>query len=197
LVTVLLLHLRSAIDLEMESQIPSEVRHSVHNHATPQSEGYQLRHEALQMIQQRSTGELTIDPTSLPATTNPALSPPAQDASRRVHSMKIFLLTFNALDRKSILDFLDLQPAVLNWFAINWQAILIVSESDATALSTIIHTQFPNMLFIITEIERGKTNGWMGNVVWDFINLPKSSGRWDFLHRPSSQPPLLGAPPNR
>src|SRR5512132_2511243 len=108
--------------------------------------------------------------------------------------MKIFLLTLNALDRKSILNFLDLQPAVLNWFAINWQAILIVSESDATALSTIIHTQFPNMLFIITEIERGKTNGWMGNVVWDFINLPKSSGSWDFLHRPSSQPPLLDAP---
>jgi hypothetical protein len=86
LVTVLLLHLRSAIDLEMESQIPSEVRHSVHNHATPQSEGYQLRHEALQMIQQRSTGEFTIDPTSLPATTNPALSPPAQDASNQGES---------------------------------------------------------------------------------------------------------------
>jgi hypothetical protein len=83
LVTVLLLHLRSAIDLEMESQIPSEVRHSVHNHATPQSEGYQLRHEALQMIQQRSTGEFTIDPT---ATTNPALSPPAQDASNQGES---------------------------------------------------------------------------------------------------------------
>jgi hypothetical protein len=33
-VTVLLLHLRSAIDMEMESQIPSGVRHSVHNHAT-------------------------------------------------------------------------------------------------------------------------------------------------------------------
>jgi len=46
-----------------------------------QSEGYQLRHEALQMILQRKTGELTIDPTSLPATTNPALPSPAQDAS--------------------------------------------------------------------------------------------------------------------
>ena len=34
LVTALLLHLRSAIDPELENQISSEVRHSVHNHAT-------------------------------------------------------------------------------------------------------------------------------------------------------------------
>jgi hypothetical protein len=48
-----------------------------------QSEGYQLQHEALQMIQQKRTGELTIDPTSLPASTNPALSSPLQDASNQ------------------------------------------------------------------------------------------------------------------
>jgi hypothetical protein len=108
--------------------------------------------------------------------------------------MKVFLFTFG-LDRKPILDFLDLQPAVLNWFAINWQAILIASETDATTLSTMIHNQFPNLLFIITEIDRDKTNGWMSKLVWDFINSPKSSGRWDFLHPPSSQFPLLGVPP--
>jgi hypothetical protein len=51
-----------------------------------QSEGYQLQHEALQMIQQRRTGELTIDPTSLPATTNPALPAPSQDASNQGES---------------------------------------------------------------------------------------------------------------
>jgi len=107
--------------------------------------------------------------------------------------MKVYLFTFG-LDRKPILDFLDLQPAVLNWFAINWHAILIASESDATTLSTIIHQQFPNLWFIITEVDKVRTNGWMNNAVWDFINSPKSSGRWDFLHPPTSQPPRLGPP---
>ena len=37
-----------------------------------QSEEYQLRHETLQMIQQK-TGHLVIDPTSLAAIANPAL----------------------------------------------------------------------------------------------------------------------------
>ncbi len=37
-----------------------------------QSEEYQLRHETLQIIQQK-TGQLIVDPTSLTAITNPAV----------------------------------------------------------------------------------------------------------------------------
>src|SRR5712664_3368283 len=100
--------------------------------------------------------------------------------------MKVFLFTFG-LDRKPIIDFLDLQPAVLNWFAINWQAILIVSQAEVTTLSMMIRRQFPELLFIITEVDRTKTNGWINKAVWDFINSPKSSGRWDFLKKPLPQ----------
>jgi hypothetical protein len=91
---------------------------------------------------------------------------------------KVFLLTFNGL-AKPLTDFLDTRREVLHWFKILSNTILIVSRSDATALSAIIHLQFPFIWFVITELDTSKTNGWINQPVWDFINNPQSSGRWE------------------
>ena len=91
---------------------------------------------------------------------------------------KVFLLTFNGFS-EPITAFLDTRPEVLNWFKILSNAIFIVSRSDATALTVLINTQFPVMWFIVTEVDTHKTNGLINQPVWDFINNPKSSGRWE------------------
>jgi hypothetical protein len=90
----------------------------------------------------------------------------------------VFLLTFNGLP-KPITDFLDTRREVLNWFVILSNAVLLVSRSDATALAALIHLQFPLIWFVITEVDTSKTNGWINRPVWDFINKPWSSGRWE------------------
>ena len=91
---------------------------------------------------------------------------------------RVLLLTFNG-DAEPIRGFLDTRREVLNWFKILSNAILIVSRSDANALAELIHLQFPYIWFVITEVDTTKTNGWINQLVWDFINRPSSSGRWE------------------
>ena len=93
---------------------------------------------------------------------------------------KVFLLTYSGLLlQKFMTDFLDKQPQVLHWFGILPSGILIVSRMDTFTLANMIHAQFPNVFFVLTEVDPMKTSGWMNRQVWDFINAPKSSGRWE------------------
>jgi len=83
--------------------------------------------------------------------------------------------------RLPITTFLDTRSEILNWFLIIPNAILLVSRNDADTLSNLLHAQFRDRLFLITEVapDSHKTNGWLNEKAWDFINNPKSSGRWE------------------
>jgi hypothetical protein len=88
------------------------------------------------------------------------------------------MLTFTG-PRDPLTNYLNSRREVLNWFAILPAAILVVSRMNATDLKNIIHAGFPNLWFMISEIDPAKINGWMNKPAWDFINNPKSSGRWE------------------
>ena len=94
-----------------------------------------------------------------------------------------YLLVFNSyvVLRQDIVDYLDTRREVKNWFAFLPSAIVMISEEDVHKLSLIIRERFSNMNFILTKIERNENNGWLNKAVWDFINNPISSGRWDYL----------------
>ena len=91
-----------------------------------------------------------------------------------------FLLIFNQLEgsRQEILNYLDTCKEIKNWYAFMPEAIFIVSDVDAHALSKIFQGKYPNRYFMITEVTVGKNNGWLDKTAWDFINNPKSTGRW-------------------
>ena len=93
---------------------------------------------------------------------------------------QVFLLTFTGF-RLPVTSFLDTRPEVLNWFLILENAILVVSREDASTLAHLVHQQFPGRWILVTEVapDPHKTNGWMNQKVWEFINNPKSSGRWE------------------
>ena len=94
--------------------------------------------------------------------------------------LKPFLVAFNdaQITRQSLLDFLDTRPEVKNWFAFMPSAIFVVSDRTAQQLAEVIRAGLPGKNFLITEVPRGANDGWMGANVWDFINNPRSSGRW-------------------
>src|SRR2546428_4877688 len=93
---------------------------------------------------------------------------------------RVFLLATNAWWWQRLTGFLDMRPEVLNWFMVfGANLVLIVSRHDAATLTKVIHEGLPDLWFIITEIDPLKTNGWLNPQVWDFINAPKSSGRWE------------------
>ena len=94
--------------------------------------------------------------------------------------LKSFLLVFNnsQLERRSILEYFDTIPSIKNWYAFLPTAVFIISAATAFQLSELFRNKFPNNNFVITEVPRGANDGWLDKAAWDFINNPKSSGRW-------------------
>lgn len=97
--------------------------------------------------------------------------------------MKPYLLVFNTtlVGRDEMLIFLDSRPEILHWLSVFPGAVFVISEHDANALTRIVHQRFPQTLLVVTEVSPstpGKTDGWLFPQNWNFINEPKSSGRW-------------------
>lgn len=94
--------------------------------------------------------------------------------------LKSYLLVFNLLgiSREDLLNYMDTRPEIKNWFAVLPTAIFIISESDAHSLSVLLHSYLGDSYFVITEVPNSKNDGWLNKEAWDFINDPKSSGRW-------------------
>jgi hypothetical protein len=98
--------------------------------------------------------------------------------------MKTYLISFTSpkypsVNRKQILDLLDTQIIIKNWYGIMPYAILVSCEDDisSTDISKVIGGRFPsNLTFLVTETT--SADGLANKEVWDFINKPKSSGRW-------------------
>ena len=95
--------------------------------------------------------------------------------------LKPFLITFDAaqINRQALLDFLDTRSEVKNWFAFLPTAIFVISDHSAQQLAEAIRTGKPGISFVITAMPDGKNDGWLGKNVWEFINNPRSSGRWE------------------
>ena len=94
--------------------------------------------------------------------------------------MRPFLLAFNdsVVARQVVLDFLDTRPEVLNWYTALQGGVFIISDANAQTLAALVRQAFPYLFFVITELVRGYNDGALPRAAWDFINDPKSSGRW-------------------
>lgn len=94
--------------------------------------------------------------------------------------MKVYILAFNDFMgiQKAVLDFLDTRREILNWCSVLPHSILIVSDRPIAELNQIFASQFPGRYFLLSEIRGQTSNGLLPRFAWDFINTPKSSGRW-------------------
>lgn len=94
--------------------------------------------------------------------------------------LKPYIVVFNdqEISRQAVLDILDTKPEVKNWFAFLPGAIFVISEKTASQLTELIRSSFPIKNLFVSEIPRGANDGWLGANIWEFINTPKSSGRW-------------------
>ena len=95
--------------------------------------------------------------------------------------LRSYVLIFNSVfvPRQTMLDFLNTRREVLNWYAFLDGTIFIISRQNATQLGEMIHTQFPTVFFLVTTVPNYDNNGWLPKAAWDFINIPRSSGRWE------------------
>ncbi len=108
---------------------------------------------------------------------------------------RCFVLNFNplSLSRQLLLDFLDTQPDVANWLTANALPgqVVVVSERSCSEVAALIRTRFSGESFTVSSVS--EIDGWINQGYWDFVNAPKSSGRWDGLTSLSQS--LLGYRP--
>ena len=98
--------------------------------------------------------------------------------------MNVYMLSFTSrsgvVSRQNILDFLDTRREVLNWFAAMSFTIIIVSRESHNLLNKLLVNRFgEDITFLLTKVEPHTIDGFINKPVWDFINEPKSSGRWE------------------
>ena len=95
-----------------------------------------------------------------------------------VRSPRLYLIS-HGLQTKFITDFLNTRPEILNWYSFFGGSIFIVSRAELADLINIIHGADPEFRFVISEVAGGQAGGSINQEVWDFVNTPKSSGRWE------------------
>lgn len=78
--------------------------------------------------------------------------------------------------RKRLTDFLDTRSEIQNWYAFLWSALFLVSDSDTYTLTMVVRRRFPQLTFVLSQVESYNTNGSLPTQAWDFLNDPKPSG---------------------
>jgi hypothetical protein len=90
--------------------------------------------------------------------------------------MSAFLMVFDKsqVERDAITKKIDKIPTVRDWYAFLSNTICLISDKDARALSKVFRGTFPDVRFIIVEIDPEKRGGWLPKSVWEFIRKAHS-----------------------
>jgi hypothetical protein len=70
---------------------------------------------------------------------------------------------------------IDRMSEIPNWYAFLNNTICFVSELSAKRLARQFRDAFPDLRFIVVEIDAGKKGGWLPKSVWEFINDPQAA----------------------
>ncbi len=89
--------------------------------------------------------------------------------------MNAFLFVFNnsEITRKIVTGRLDKMPNIANWYAFFENALCLASEDDAKSISQQIRMDFPDLHFIVAEVDPKKKGGWLPKSIWTFLNRPQ------------------------
>jgi len=110
--------------------------------------------------------------------------------------LRSFLLTFDPtyVTRQQVLNVLDTRSEIKHWYALFPASVLVTSPHSAHEVAAIIHSSFPLLQFLVTEVLATQANGWLSKAAWDFITHPTSSGRWPATPSHSPRPAGQGDP---
>lgn len=109
--------------------------------------------------------------------------------------MKVYTISFDpyAISQYQLVNYLDQQPAIIrNWYIPFTGTVLIASTNTLLDLTNFMSSIYPSHTFLISEISANNAVGRLQPNAWEFINQPKSSGRWEYL---SSSGTLASIPP--
>ena len=71
--------------------------------------------------------------------------------------------------RQEILDFLDANSEIKNWYSFTPDAIVIISDASTLRLTEIIHNQYPNLHFLLDEVHDGQKQWLDGQEIFGIL----------------------------
>lgn len=86
--------------------------------------------------------------------------------------MNNYIIVYNytqAHDTKAIHDYIITMPSVNDWWHYIPNAYVVSSNSTSYQLTTPISTKFPGLLFFVTQVNLGDSNGVLIRKAWDWI----------------------------
>jgi hypothetical protein len=92
--------------------------------------------------------------------------------------MTAYLLIFNAFGDASVDtmgQFLETLPEVRHWITCFSHGLIIISDRTASELQPLIHNRFPDAWFLIDPVEPVTSNGWLPEIIWEWISNPERS----------------------
>jgi hypothetical protein len=89
--------------------------------------------------------------------------------------MKAYLFVFDnaQIAREIVIKRLDKMSKVLNWYAFFENTLCLASYDDAKTISRMVREAFPDLRFIITEVDPEKRGGRLPRSVWSFLDEPQ------------------------
>ena len=74
-----------------------------------------------------------------------------------------------------MVKYVDNVRDIENWYAVFEGTLLIASRISSKQISSIIRQSFPDLKFIVIEIDPKQKAGWLPRSVWNFLNDPHAA----------------------
>ena len=91
--------------------------------------------------------------------------------------MKAYVISFyqREISEDELVAFLETKREVLNLMRSLPDTVFIVSDRDASSLTSIIGRKFPRAFFIVAEYDPYNTDGSLPEELWNFLNEPRKA----------------------
>lgn len=90
--------------------------------------------------------------------------------------MKSYLFTYSqACTQTQAHAILDATQAIDTWIAPFPYAAILVSRLDVQDLTNVLAGLLPDVWFMVTEVNRQSTNGWLPGELWLYVNEPSEA----------------------
>ncbi|TGL45976.1 hypothetical protein [Leptospira perdikensis] len=91
--------------------------------------------------------------------------------------MRAYILSYDRnpskYDYKSIHSKITKNPMIKNWSHYLNSSYILISENNVNELSDYIRKVMPKHRFLLLEVDLRKSNGWLPQEAWDWINKNK------------------------
>jgi hypothetical protein len=110
--------------------------------------------------------------------------------------MKAYVLTFNsALSDQHVHQILNSSKAIDTWLSPYQSTVIVLSRLTVSELAAVLQTHFLGIWFLVVEVTKDNSNGWLPPQFWEYIADPYKAWSSKILAGLLTNPPPPPPPP--